>query len=153
MSDETDRSAKPTTDVRRKHPSKRTIVIRCVAAFYVPYGWLLFVESLWPWNAPQWTWTQVGITPWTWTSYHWQWIKLWPILPGLVPTTVFNAWTGIGRPGDWIEFMIGGLVSAAIIAGVAWAASRGGRWTTTTLAATFLTSCVCSWLAYQLYAW
>jgi hypothetical protein len=141
------------TEIRARQLSKRRVVVLCLAALYLPYGWLLFVESLWPWHAPQWTWTQTGITPWTWTSNHWLWIKLWPISPGLVPSLWFNAAVGIGRLSDWIEFLIGGLVSAGIIAGVVWAASRGGRWTTATLIACFVVSCAFSAMAYQLYAW
>jgi hypothetical protein len=133
--------------------SQLRVVALCVAAFYLPYAWLLFIEGLWPWNGPQWAWTQLGITPWTWTPHHWLYIKLWPVLPGLVPTMVFNAWVGIGRLSDWIEFLIGGLVSAAMIAGVVWAACRGGRWTAATLGATFVVSCLFSWMAYCFYAW
>ena len=77
-----------------KQMPRRLVVGLCVAAFYLPYAWLLFVDGLWPWNAPQWTWTQPGITPWTWSSVHWLWIKFWLILPGLVPTMAYNfyAW-------------------------------------------------------------
>jgi hypothetical protein len=153
MNDETDTSAKPFEDVRGKRLSKGTIVIRCVATFYVPYAWLLFVESLWPWNAPQWTWTQLGITPGTWTANHWQWIKMWPVLPGWVPTMVLNAWVGIGRLGDWVEFLAGGLVTAVLLGAVVWAALRGGRWAAATLGVTFVISCLFSWMAYSFYAW
>jgi hypothetical protein len=142
-----------TTESRPKQSSKRRIVVLCLAALYLPYAWLLFVESLWPWNAPHWNWTQLGITPWTWPPHHWQWIKLWPILPGWIPTLVFNSWVGIGKLADWLEFLIGGLVSAGIIAGVVWAAYRGGRCTTATLIACFVVSCAFSAMAYQLYAW
>jgi hypothetical protein len=123
-----------------------------LAACYVPYAWLLFVEGLWPWHAPQWSWTQLGITPWTWTPHHWSWIKLWPILPGWVPTMVLLAWSGLGRMADWLEFLLGGLVAACFCGGVCWAGLRGGRWTRATLIATCLVSCVFSWLAYQFFA-
>ena len=132
--------------------SKGKRVVLCVAGLYLPFGWLLFVESLWPWQAPQWTWTQVGITPWTWTPVHWLWIKLWPILPGLAPTLWFNAASGIGRLRDWVEFLLGGLVTLLLLGGIGWAATRGGRWTLATVAAAVLFSCACSWMAYRLYA-
>ena len=153
MNDAIDTSATLVGDVRGKEPTKRKIILRCMAVIYMPYAWLLFVESLWPWNAPQWTWTQIGITPWTWTGNHWLWLKLWPVLPGLVPTMVINAFVGIGRLPDWLEFLIGGLVSLAMIAGVVWAALRGGRWTIAALIACFVVSCAFSVMAYQLYAW
>jgi hypothetical protein len=146
-------STNAVVDDKKTLLSKQRILSLCVLAFYLPYGWLLFVESLWPWNAPQWTWTQLGITPWTWTSNHWLWIKLWPILPGLIPTMVFNAWVGIGRLADWLEFLIGGLVTLILFGGVYWAALRGRHWTRPTLGVTILISCVFSWLAYHIYAW
>jgi hypothetical protein len=134
-------------------PDRRLVVGLCVAAFYLPYAWLLFVDGLWPWNAPRWTWTQLGITPWTWSSVHWLWIKLWLILPGLVPTWWFNAAVGIGRLADWLEFLIGGLVTAVLLGAVGWAALRGGRWTPATMGVAFLISGVFSWMAYNFYAW
>jgi len=121
-------------------------------AIYLPYAWLLFVDSLWPWNAPRWSWTQLGITPWTWTPHHWLYIKLWPILPGWVPMKVFGSAVGIGRLADWLEFLIGGLGTAVLLGAVVWAALRGRRWTLATLGVTFLIACVSSWMAYASYS-
>ena len=136
----------------RRLPKWKAVAL-CVVVFYLPYAWLLFIGSRWPWNAPRWDWTQLGVTPWTWDSAHWLWIKLWPILPGLIPSLWFNAVVGIGRLPDALEFLIGGLVTVVLLGAVCWAALRGGRWTTVTLAVTFVFSGVCSWMAYNFYAW
>jgi hypothetical protein len=133
--------------------SQLGVVALCVAAFYLPYAWLLFVEGLWPWNAPQWTWTQPGITPWAWTPHHWLWIKLWPVLPGLIPSMLASSAVGTGRLTDWLEFLIGAVVTALFFGATCRAALRGGRCTTVTLGVTFLISCALSWLAYHFYAW
>ena len=152
MNDLTDTSANPIPDLQGSHTSKRTVVILCLAAVYLPYAWLLFIDGLWPWNGSQWDWTQPGITPWTWSTVHWLWIKLWLILPGLVPTWLFNAAVGIGRLEDWLEFLIGGLLTTVLLGTVVWAALRGGRWTLATLGVTFLISCLSSWMAFAFYS-
>jgi uncharacterized protein YjeT (DUF2065 family) len=134
-------------------PHSPRLVALCLAALYLPYAWLLFIEGLWPWHAPQWTWTQLGITPWTWTPHHWLWLKLWPILPGLAPSLWFNAVLKIGRLADGLEFLLGGLVTVLLLGAACWAAWRGGRWTSATLWGGLLISSGFSWLAYRLYAW
>jgi hypothetical protein len=55
MNEEIGASDNLTTEIRARQLSKRRVVVLGLAALYLPYGWLLFAESLWPWHAPQWT--------------------------------------------------------------------------------------------------
>ncbi len=146
MSDRTATGANPVLSISGKRLSKRVALMLCAAAFYAPYAWLLFVESLCPWHSPQWDWTQLGITPWKWSDHHWLWIKLWPALPGLIPSLWFKAVIGIGRLADWFEFLVGGVITLVLLGTVGWTALRREHWTTATLSTTFLISCLFSWM-------
>lgn len=71
---------------------KRWVVGVAMLVIYAPYGWLVFIN--YPWN-----------------SYRWQWIKMWPVLPGVVATYLTvpflpRAW----RP-PWTEAFFYGLAS------------------------------------------
>lgn len=93
-------------------------------AVYLPYAWLLWID--YPWN-----------------SYRWSWIKIWPLLPGIVG----SAFLGRG----FVGFTLTGLFWLAVIFGVTRLWVRQHRWRQPVLGALFLFSCAVSWVAYQLF--
>ena len=80
------------------------VFLNYAAALYLPHGWLLFESR--PWN-----------------DYHWFWLKLWPILPGLLPWLAITQLLG-HRPNGGITFPIMGLVTLMLLIGSVWLGLR-----------------------------
>jgi hypothetical protein len=60
----------------RRWAESYLVTIACV---YLPYSWVVLQD--YPWN-----------------GYRWQWITLWPILPGLIPGMLCFSHTGSAFP-------------------------------------------------------
>ncbi|MCB9924405.1 MAG: hypothetical protein H6822_19660 [Planctomycetaceae bacterium] len=91
-------------------------------AFYLPYVWLLSLNFT--------------------NDYHLHWIKMWPILPGLV-----LAHLGLHQQPDWISQTASAAISLFLI-GIAVLLGRRGTWwlvgvATITLLASIFNSVVC----------
>jgi hypothetical protein len=102
-----------------------SIALLCL---YAPYSWLAFTSH--PLN-----------------DYSLLWIKIWPILPGLL-THVFPA---VHQRPDWVGYMAMGLVTITIQIVVAILLSRGRRTAIVTLVVVGLLSCLNSLFANSLF--
>lgn len=115
---------RPDRDGRRRPPA--WLVVACV---YAPYSWLLVVDL--PWN-----------------SYQIYWMKLWPVLPGLLVSVLIP---GLHQQPEEFEFSVMGAVSALVFAGACAAARRGGRVAALVLGVVAALSVGNAWVAYQLF--
>lgn len=96
------------------------------ASLYGPFGWLLLVG-----NCSD--------------SYRWQWLNLWPILPGIVPGAL-----GF-HPHDWIEFPVMGLVTLGLLIGLTRLGCRGGTRLAFAVGTALIVSVPSAWIAYALF--
>lgn len=74
---------------------------------YAPHAWLLFID-------------------YPWSDYHWDWLRMWPILPGLPATILTRLYLSRDLP-DWVEFAHMGALAAIVLVACTWIASRN-RW-------------------------
>src|ERR1700761_7892938 len=74
------------TRKRGRWAASYAVTLACV---YLPYAWLVLID--YPWN-----------------SYRWTWVKLWPILPGLLAGMFFH-------PNDAVEFLVDGVATLALV--------------------------------------
>jgi hypothetical protein len=102
----------------------------CLAlgCFYAPYAWLLLMA--YPWNA-----------------YRWHWIKMWPVMPGLL----VHASQTIHSQPDWVGYLAMGGVTSVIITSIILLVRR--NWQTAIVVSIVggLLSSVNSWIAYGLF--
>ena len=102
---------------------------------YAPYSWLVIIDH--PWNAEL-----------------WHWIKMWPVLPGVV--TVFLSVPVLPRSWrpPWTEvsfYLSASLLTVLILAAVAMGLnrSRGALWPV--IAGVCVVSCFMGWAAYAMF--
>jgi hypothetical protein len=98
-----------------------------LASLYLPYAWLL-------------------VDPYPWSDYRWTWVKLWPILPGLV--TAFM--TG-PRASNLQEFAVMGAATVLCVAGFLLLATRSRRWYPIPAVLALALSACNSWFAYAIF--
>jgi hypothetical protein len=101
--------------------SVRVALAVVLVCLYAPFSWVLIVRD-------------------------WTWIKMWPVLPGLVPGAFF-----FHQYDDVVEFTAMGVVSLILIAGLTWLGSRG-RWqlVLATIIAVLIAA-PSAWIGYSLY--
>ncbi len=100
-------------------------------AMYAPFSWLLFID--YPWN-----------------DYHWLWLRMWPILPGL-PATILLRFVTHDRLPDWGEFVCMGIFAFAALLLFAWLGTRGKWWLIMTAIIVLALSCYNGWVGYMLF--
>src|SRR5687767_7585534 len=89
---------------RRRRGRARTRFILALFCLYAPYSWLVLMDG--PWNA-----------------YRWYWIRMWPLLPGLL----VHAIPSVHRQPDGVGFLAMAAAASLIFAVTVLLARRGGR--------------------------
>ncbi len=107
-------------------PSARILTV--LACLYAPYAWLVLIDH--PWD-----------------GYRWHWIKMWPVLPGIL----VHASQTIHLLPDRIGYLIMGAVTCGIIALVTILAARSRRAAIIVSVLVGLLSSANSWISYQLF--
>jgi len=98
--------------MRSSHVSWRISLGVVALCTYLPYSWVLWID-------------------YPWSDYRIMWIKMWPILPGLVPTAWINAIAQryLHVDGVWLDgaltVVVSGMFTLALIAGLTWLGMRG----------------------------
>lgn len=96
------------------------------ACLYVPFGWLLLED-------------------WHWQGDHGIWLRMWPILPGLLPAAV------LFHPQESLELVVMSLITLTLVVGLTWLAARG-RWSLLAAAGiALLVAIPTSYVAHSLY--
>jgi hypothetical protein len=108
-----------------KHISRQAIVGLWLFICLAPFGWILFVSE-----------------------NRWAWIKLWPILPGMVVTVLSRS---ISHSSGSISLPLSAIVSLAISATVLFLMLRTSHSRIVVAMLALMTYCFFSWYAYQLY--
>ena len=103
-------------------------VAMALACLYAPYSWLLLIDS--PWD-----------------SYRWHWIKMWPVLPGLLVHSI----QAVHRQPDGLGYLAMGGVTALIIAPIILSSRRSRRAALVASVVVVLLSGANAWIAYQLF--
>lgn len=96
-----------------------------IVVLYAPYAWLLTIDYLW-------------------SSYRWSWIRMWPVLPGLLPAS----WVTNAEPARWV-LAIASVV--ALVGLMTWLAIRGGRAFYIAIGLLLPASILASFVLYQLF--
>ncbi len=97
-----------------------------IACLYLPYGWLIVQD--YPWN-----------------SYHWYWIRLWPVLPGLLGGLLIHPIE------ETAERMVMAAITVVMIAGFSSLGSLSRSARIGMSAVAFVGSCVLSYVAYSVF--
>ena len=113
MSDEPSRhldyaGALPRRTTRPHRALTAAILLACV---YLPYAWLLLMD-------------------YGWSDYRWQWVKLWPVLPGFAAMIAFHSAGGI------VGITAAGALAAAILAALVYFIARRPTWRSLLIVAT-----------------
>jgi hypothetical protein len=98
-----------------------------LACVYLPYAWL--VTDDWPWG-----------------DYRWTWVKMWPVLPGLVAGIAL-----IPRTSNATELAAMAVTTAATLAFFLYLAARSRRWVPIPTLLALALSLFNSWIAYAIY--
>ena len=109
-----------------ERPLARILLV--LGCLYAPYAWLVLID--YPWN-----------------SYRWHWIKMWPVLPGIL----VHVSQTIHLLPDWIGYLILGAVTCGMVALITILATRGKRSAVIVSIVVGLLSCANSWISYQLF--
>jgi hypothetical protein len=103
-------------------------VVLALACLYGPYAWLVLMD--YPWD-----------------SYRWQWVRMWPLLPGM-PVHLLP---GVHRLPDSLGLVAMGLTTTPLLLLVVLPAWQGRRWLAPVLVVVLLLSAATSWLDYHLF--
>ena len=103
-------------------------IVLVLVCLYAPYAWLVLIDS--PWD-----------------GYRLLWIKLWPVLPGIL--VLLNQ--RIHLLPDWTGFLIMGLVACGIIALSTVLAARSKRSAIIVSIIVGLLSAANSWVSYRMF--
>lgn len=88
---------------RHKNRWRVSLSLAVVAAcLYLPFSWLLVTEN-------------------NWSDYRLSWLKLWPILPGILPGAF------LFHPHDIAEFTTMGVTTLLLLVGLTWLGSRAWK--------------------------
>ena len=101
-----------------------------VACMYLPYAWLV-----------------MGHFPWgNWGDYRWQWIRMWPVLPGLMMGVL------IGPHASHATLVVAmGMMTVPAVGLFLLLAARSRRWLPVTTLLALALSALNSWIAYGIY--
>ena len=95
---------------------------------YAPFCWVLFISE-----------------------NRWIWVKLWPVLPGMLVAELIRGLLRFEAPPAWLRLSIMILTSVAILLGVFLLLYRLPRWRLLVAALLLLGFGLLSWGAYGLY--
>lgn len=98
------------------------------AAVYLPFTWVFWID-------------------YPWTDYRWLWVKLFPVLPGLLPSRLL---LGHSAP-EWLLFTLAGLITAAVVAIAARLAMRSRAWLAGVVAALLAASIPCAYGSFMAF--
>ena len=98
-----------------------------LACLYLPYAWL--VLGGWPWH-----------------DYRVSWIKMWPILPGIMAGILT-----IPHGSNAVQYAAMGAMTAVGAGGFLLLAARSGRWVPIPTILALALSILNSWIAYAIY--
>lgn len=115
--------AKPGAGWPRRWAVPYLVTLGCL---YLPFGWVV-------WDYP-------------WDGYRVHWIRLWPVLPGLVAGMLVH-------PRDELMILISGLVSLLLLALFTALGTRGRRTLVVANGLLLIAAGVESWIAYSLFLW
>ena len=104
----------------------RSLAVMLVC-LYPPYGWLL-------------------VTDYPWGPYRWQWLKSWPVLPGLLPGGVLFRGSSTA-----IKYTAMGVFTAVLLVGLTWLGSRSRRLLLIVALIVLALSALNSWGAYHVF--
>lgn len=110
--------------------SRKAIVGGSLLIWFAPFCWILFMSG-----------------------NRWLWIKLWPILHGIVMALLLRAGlshAGIAMP-PWSIMVFTGIFSIAALALFLFLMFRFPKWRLLTALLALLISAFCSWGAYNIY--
>jgi hypothetical protein len=97
-----------------------------LACLYLPFAWVL--------------------CDYRWDSYRWHWVKLWPVLPGLVAGLFVH-------PNDYAMALISGTMAVFLIVLFTTLGTSGRKAMVVANGLALVGSALESWLAYQLFLW
>ncbi|TXT34184.1 MAG: Uncharacterized protein FD138_1726 [Planctomycetota bacterium] len=100
-----------------------TVVAACL---YLPFSWLLVTEN-------------------NWSDYRLFWLKLWTILPGLIPSAF------LFHPNDVAEFIAMGVTTLLLLVGLTWLGSLGWKRLLAAAVIALLISIPSSMVAHSFY--
>jgi hypothetical protein len=113
---------------------KRWVLGLVLLVIYAPYCWLIFMD--YPWD-----------------SYRWQWMRMWPVLPGFViyfltavcvPRSWLPQWTGASL------YVLASVLTVLFLTGVIFGLLRLRRGFWPVVAGVFVLSCLFGLIAYSL---
>lgn len=121
-------SSATTSMSERDTPRQRVgLSLAVVAAcLYLPFSWLLVTEN-------------------NWSDYRLFWLKLWPILPGLIPGAF------LFHPHDVAEFTTMGVTTLLLLVGLTWLGSLGWKRLLAAAVIALLISIPSSMVAHSFY--
>jgi hypothetical protein len=99
-----------------------------IACVYLPYGWLV-------------------VQDYPWDDYRWEWVKMWPILPGLFPAILLFHQHRFAVP------FVAPAFTALLIALFTWRGSFRGLALAISSTVALIVSVFLSWVSYQLFLW
>ncbi len=111
------------------------VILVCV---YTPYSWVLWID-------------------YPWSDYRWLWIKMWPILPGVVPAVLLRvALQRFFKMDDALAvegslFVVAGVFAIALIAALIWLGMRSRRSLAAAVVLAVIVSVPCAFFAYALF--
>lgn len=103
-------------------------VALALACLYAPYAWLLLLDG--PWD-----------------SYRWHWVRMWPILPGLLA----HAIPAVHRLADGLGYVVMAMATSLVFALVVSLARRGRRTAILVSVVVAAFSVANAWIAYRLF--
>lgn len=118
-----------TTSMTERDKSRRRVGLSLAvvaACLYLPFSWLLMEEN-------------------NWSDYRLSWLKLWPILPGILPGAF------LFHPHDVAEFTAMGVTTLLLLVGLTWLGSLGWKHLVAAVVIALLISIPSSMAAHSAY--
>lgn len=112
-----------------RHTKRRRVGLSLAvvaACLYLPFSWLLVTEN-------------------NWSDYRLFWLKLWTILPGLIPGAF------LFHPNDVAEFTTMGVTTLLLLVGLTWLGSLGWKRLLAAAVIALLISIPSSMVAHSFY--
>jgi hypothetical protein len=115
----------------RRRRRRQWLIALAVTAFaiYSPFSWLLWID-------------------YPWSDYHWFWLRMWPILPGL-PATILLRF--VASMPEWAEMTCMAVLTALALLLLTWLGARGRRWLIIVAILAFALSSCNGWIGYVLF--
>jgi hypothetical protein len=102
------------------------VTVAVGACLWLPFSWLVLMSG-------------------GWDEYRLSWLRMWPILPGLVPGALFF------HPNDAIEFSVMGATTLMIVSSLIWLGCRGRISLLAAVTIALMISMPTSHIAYAMY--